>query len=174
LEAKVAAQEAATAAGASGQAEELTRLRKENEDLLRLRNEVNQLRDERKKLTAQVQAAETRAETAQTQAQQVQAQVQAMQVTAAQQAAAAAAARPAAMPPALAAGACINNLRQIDGAKQQWALENRKTAEAQPTAQDLAPYLKSGIPQCPSGGAYTVGAVGHVPTCNQTGHSLPQ
>jgi hypothetical protein len=36
---------------------------------------------------------------------------------------------------------CINNLRQIDAAKNQWA-ENGKTADAVPTAQDIAPYIK--------------------------------
>ena len=34
---------------------------------------------------------------------------------------------------------CINNLRQIDGAKHQWATETGKTTV--PTATDLSPYL---------------------------------
>ena len=46
--------------------------------------------------------------------------------------------------------ACINNLRAIDGAKQQWALENQKPASALITAADLAPYLQeryaAGVP----------------------------
>src|SRR6185369_7298312 len=37
--------------------------------------------------------------------------------------------------------ACINNLRQIDGAKQQWALENGKDSAATMTDTDLAPYV---------------------------------
>jgi len=37
--------------------------------------------------------------------------------------------------------ACINNLRQIDGAKQQWALETKQTANAAPTETQLAPYI---------------------------------
>jgi hypothetical protein len=41
--------------------------------------------------------------------------------------------------------ACINNLRQIDAAKQEWALENDKTADAIPTEQDLLPYFKDGV-----------------------------
>jgi prepilin-type N-terminal cleavage/methylation domain-containing protein len=36
---------------------------------------------------------------------------------------------------------CINNLRQIDGAKQQWALENKQLDSATPVAADLTPYL---------------------------------
>jgi septal ring factor EnvC (AmiA/AmiB activator) len=71
--------------------------------------------------------------------------------------------------------ACINNLRQIDAAKQMWALENDKTTAAVPTAQELQPYFKDGIfPVCPDGGAYTIGAVGEPPTCSIPGHVLPQ
>jgi hypothetical protein len=40
--------------------------------------------------------------------------------------------------------ACVNNLRQLDGAKQQWALENRKTAQAIPAPQGIAPCLRTG------------------------------
>lgn len=70
--------------------------------------------------------------------------------------------------------ACINNLRQIDGAKQQWALENRQTAEAIPTAQDIVPYLRRGLPPCPMGGRYTLNAMGAPPTCTIPGHALPR
>src|SRR5208283_1053623 len=67
------------------------------------------------------------------------------------------------------ANACINNMRQIDGAVQQWALEKGKTTGAQPAlAVDLTPYIKlnssSSIPPCPAGGTYTVAAVGSLPT----------
>lgn len=37
--------------------------------------------------------------------------------------------------------ACINNLRQIDAAKQQWALENKQLDSASPGTTDLQPYL---------------------------------
>src|SRR4029079_3450231 len=40
--------------------------------------------------------------------------------------------------------ACINNLRQIDGAKQQWALETKAAANASPAATDIQPYLGRG------------------------------
>src|SRR5262249_16336018 len=39
---------------------------------------------------------------------------------------------------------CINNLRQIDGAKQQWALENGKQATDVPSDAQLQPYLGRG------------------------------
>src|SRR5205085_7117437 len=52
--------------------------------------------------------------------------------------------------------ACINNLRQIDGAKEQWALEQKQKAGAD-TSSALAAineYIKGGTPKCPSGGTY--------------------
>lgn len=65
---------------------------------------------------------------------------------------------------------CIANLRQIDGAKQQWALENKKKPEDISNAADLAPFLKSGeIPQCRhnGGGKYILNAVGKDPECTK-------
>ena len=72
------------------------------------------------------------------------------------------------------ANACINNMRQIDAAVNQWALETHQTtgAAAPSLATDLTPYIKLNsanvIPSCPAGGSYTVGNVGAVPqvTCN--------
>jgi hypothetical protein len=69
--------------------------------------------------------------------------------------------------------ACINNLRQIDAAKQEWALEKNKTATDVPTEDDIKPYLiNSRMPVCPAGGIYTIGAVGEKPTCSFRGHVL--
>ena len=48
----------------------------------------------------------------------------------------------------------------IDGAKQQWALENKKPASALPTAADIAPYMRSNtLPVCPAGGVYTLNPI---------------
>jgi len=69
---------------------------------------------------------------------------------------------------------CINNLRQIDAAKQQWALENSKSATAVPTVMDLLPYFANGFPSCPSGGRYAINSVGEYPTCSVAGHILTQ
>ena len=68
---------------------------------------------------------------------------------------------------------CINNLRQLDAAKQQWALENGKTTTDTPTKDDLLPYLKQ-WPTCPAGGTYTIGSVGENPTCSIPKHRLPE
>jgi len=71
--------------------------------------------------------------------------------------------------------ACINNLRQIDAAKQQWALENGKKATDVPTEDDIKAYLPHAkMPHCPAGGIYTINAVGEPPTCSIPSHKLPQ
>ena len=70
---------------------------------------------------------------------------------------------------------CINNLREIDVAKNEWALEKRGKTGDVPTSQDLTPYFKNGVfPTCPAGGTYTIGAVGNDPACSIAGHTLSQ
>ena len=68
--------------------------------------------------------------------------------------------------------ACINNLRMIDAAKQQWALEKGKQATDVPAMEDLKPYLGK-IPHCPAGGTYTINAIGQPPECSIPNHKLP-
>ena len=84
---------------------------------------------------------------------------------------------------------CINNLRLIDGAIQQWALENGKnsTDSVKKYISSLTPYLgrggtgvingtDSGAVKCPSSGTYAATSVNEKPTCNATvpgGHKLP-
>jgi prepilin-type N-terminal cleavage/methylation domain-containing protein len=71
--------------------------------------------------------------------------------------------------------ACVNNLRQIDGGKQQWAIENKKPDTATPTADDVFLYIKAERwPNCPADGTYTVGEVNTDPTCTWSaeGHKL--
>ena len=72
--------------------------------------------------------------------------------------------------------ACINNLRQLDAAKNQWALENNKKADDVPTEADLKPFIRlinGELPRCPQGGHYTLGPVSEAPKCSQPGHVLP-
>jgi len=71
------------------------------------------------------------------------------------------------------ANACINNMRQIDSAVSEFALERGKTTGAAVNfPNDLTPYIKlnsnSSIPPCPAGGSYTVYAIGALPsvTCS--------
>jgi hypothetical protein len=80
-----------------------------------------------------------------------------------------------------AAYPCINNLRIIDAAKQQWMLDRAKTTNDIPTWDDIRPYLpdrwSNSIPVCPDGGVYTLGRVGEPPICSlgdkEPGHKLP-
>jgi len=72
--------------------------------------------------------------------------------------------------------ACVNNLRVIDSAKEQEAIELNLADGGNST--DITLYIKGGaLPTCPAGGAYTAGAVGTDPTCsysqNGVTHVLP-
>ncbi len=74
---------------------------------------------------------------------------------------------------------CIANLKQIDGAVQQWALEQKKVATDTYAMTDttLLPYMKGSVmPTCPAtGSAYTAGAtVSASPGCPNAslGHTL--
>ena len=71
--------------------------------------------------------------------------------------------------------ACINNLRQIDGAKQQWALETKQAATASPAYTDISVYLKNAV-SCPSAGSdttfagsYTINDCQTAPACSSKG-----
>jgi hypothetical protein len=66
-------------------------------------------------------------------------------------------------------------VRQIDGAIQQCALENKLTPSSVVTAEQLLPYLPQGadVFRCPSGGTYTFGVVSKTPLCSIQGHVIP-
>jgi prepilin-type N-terminal cleavage/methylation domain-containing protein len=75
--------------------------------------------------------------------------------------------------------ACINNLRQIDGAVQQWALETKAASTATVSFGAIKDYLKSSV-TCPSGGttfgnSYTLVDVKTKPVCQKVPgtHVLP-
>ena len=71
--------------------------------------------------------------------------------------------------------ACINNLRQLDGAKQQWALENKQAPTATPQPSDVQPYLGRGTaglyPICPGAGTYTLHDLATAPSCSLSAQS---
>jgi len=75
---------------------------------------------------------------------------------------------------------CVNNLRLITAAKDQYAIENNQADTITPSPSDVSPYFKAsqlsgGLPKEPQGGAYTVAAISATPTCNQAAslsHSL--
>jgi len=68
---------------------------------------------------------------------------------------------------------CISNLKQMDGAMQQWALENKKKGDAVPVLSEVVEYLKgSQLPICFQGGKYYFGKAKDAPCCTMAGHSL--
>ncbi|MFM2082865.1 MAG: hypothetical protein RL380_1556 [Verrucomicrobiota bacterium] len=77
---------------------------------------------------------------------------------------------------------CLNNLRQLDQALHQWAMENKKADTDLALAADLKVYLKNNqYPLCPVQGEYSTfnaGGPDHfMPNgpvlCNVSGHVLP-
>jgi prepilin-type N-terminal cleavage/methylation domain-containing protein len=62
---------------------------------------------------------------------------------------------------------CLENLTQIETAKQQWALDNNKGEGALPNRTDLiglTGYIHR-LPECPAGGRYDFQAIGTPATC---------
>ena len=77
--------------------------------------------------------------------------------------------------------ACINNLRQIDGAIQQYALEQNQASSATVTYGEISIFLKRNV-ACPAGGASSTFATSYLitdcqskPQCNvvSSSHILP-
>jgi prepilin-type N-terminal cleavage/methylation domain-containing protein len=81
--------------------------------------------------------------------------------------------------------ACINNLRQIDAAINEWAMETgQSSGVAVANVMTVSAYIKlnsnSSVPTCPAGGTYSTTTVGATPqvscslsTLTDTPHSLP-
>jgi prepilin-type N-terminal cleavage/methylation domain-containing protein len=67
------------------------------------------------------------------------------------------------------ATACINNMRQIDSAIQQFSMEaGKKSGDTISYPDDLTGYIKlnsaSSIPGCPANGQYEPTSVGNIPS----------
>jgi prepilin-type N-terminal cleavage/methylation domain-containing protein len=74
------------------------------------------------------------------------------------------------------ANVCINNLRQIDGAIQDWALETKKGENTPVGYSDISSYLKGAV-VCPAGGtkfsdSYALTTVSARPTCQRVTNGL--
>ena len=77
-------------------------------------------------------------------------------------------------------GSCINDLKNIDGAKTQWEMEHHAGSNAIPTWEDIRPYLGERFAtdlqliHCHAGGTYTIGRIADPPTCSYggAGHML--
>jgi type II secretory pathway pseudopilin PulG len=78
---------------------------------------------------------------------------------------------------------CLDNLRLLDWAKQQWALENKSAPTSTPTPAELMPYLGRGagkLPICPADpshtftSSYTMNDCSTAPACQiVASHALP-
>ena len=76
--------------------------------------------------------------------------------------------------------ACINNLKQISGAIDEWALETgQSSGQAVANVSTISAYIKlnsnNSVPGCPANGTYTTTFVGTVPevTCSLSTLSTP-
>ncbi len=142
-------------ATANSEAMDNMRLNAENKSLTRklsdLQKQNSTLNDASQQLSQQLTSAQLAAQQQQDQLQQIQYQNEQTQANNERD-------------------ACMNNLRQIDAAKNEWALENGKPTGSVPTEQDILPFITGGVfPVCPSGGVYTIGAIGTPPSCSVHG-----
>jgi prepilin-type N-terminal cleavage/methylation domain-containing protein len=82
------------------------------------------------------------------------------------------------------ANACINNLRQIDAAINEWALETGQSNSASvATVATVSAYIKlnsaNSVPGCPANGTYSTFSIGSTPQVSCTlssqtpAHALP-
>ena len=74
---------------------------------------------------------------------------------------------------------CINNMKQLESAKEQWAMDKKKASGDACAMTDLTGsgnYINN-TPTCPGGGTYAVNAVAAQPTCTLSAapefHALP-
>lgn len=68
--------------------------------------------------------------------------------------------------------ACISNMRMIDSAKQQWAMDTNQPGTAVPAEADVLNYISSAaMPTCPEGNtAYVVTSVDTKTVCPNVGN----
>jgi prepilin-type N-terminal cleavage/methylation domain-containing protein len=64
------------------------------------------------------------------------------------------------------AKACVANLKQIDSAKQQWAMDQKAGSTASPAQSDLSPTYVRSWPTEPEGGTYTIDTIANLPSCS--------
>ena len=68
---------------------------------------------------------------------------------------------------------CINQLRQIESGKEQWALETGVSPGSVVVSNEVHQFIKGAVgPTCPSGGDYHYGLLGELPWCTEPYHSV--
>ncbi len=68
---------------------------------------------------------------------------------------------------------CMANLRQMESAKGQFAMEEKLENGTDVSWDDIVPKFIKQKPKCPAKGTYAVNPVGDDPTCDFGGHDLP-
>ena len=68
---------------------------------------------------------------------------------------------------------CVASLKQIDSAKEQYAMELKLATGATITSANIAPGYIKAMPTCPASGTYAINVVGTNPTCTVALHVLP-
>ena len=70
--------------------------------------------------------------------------------------------------------ACVEQISKMNGAADQWALENGKGTGAQIDSDNIRLYMSgNNAPECPAKGSYTFGKVGDAQqiTCSISSHT---
>jgi competence protein ComGC len=62
--------------------------------------------------------------------------------------------------------ACHAQLKQIDGSKEMWKVQEKRADGDTLSESQLGAYFKDGMPTCPGGGSYTIAPVGTDATCS--------
>ena len=76
--------------------------------------------------------------------------------------------------------ACISNLKQIDSAKEQWAIAENEAEGADCEADNIKDYIKgNAVPKCPANKEdYDINPIGTDPECGYDStdypHKLPE
>ncbi len=68
---------------------------------------------------------------------------------------------------------CLNNLRKIDEAKEEWVLRSGATNGTEVSWENIERDFPKGFPVCPEGGKYNLARVGEPVTCSNPNHRIP-
>jgi prepilin-type N-terminal cleavage/methylation domain-containing protein len=68
---------------------------------------------------------------------------------------------------------CISTLKELDGAKELWAMQYHKVVGDTPAMTDLQPDFLNRYAPCPAGGVQSINAVGTPASCTIASHVQP-
>lgn len=151
-------------AGDASDTNELERLRKENQEVFKLRNEVAKLQKQKQQLAQELQARANAPAPTFEQASNQEVAVTDLPTEPED---------PQTQLQREHANQCLQNMNAIEEAKTMWAVANNKQAGEAVTLADITTALPNNtMPICPDGGTYTLNQVGVPVSCSISGHSL--